>query len=136
MPRENIYIKLSSGQYKSYSPAAMVSPPRRNNTLPMSLLAAKVSIGMARAADDGPDIVLVLKVICTSADVLFVSTLSNRSVRAASCTRLGLPTEGSTLEFSQKPGQSSRPTSAPWQVRLESGGKAQPIRWVSAYRQV
>jgi len=55
-------------------PAAMVSPPRRNNTLPISLLAAKDSIGMARAAAVGPDIVLVLRVICTSADVLFVST--------------------------------------------------------------
>jgi hypothetical protein len=61
----------------------MVSPPRRNNTLPISLLAAKDSIGMARAAAVGPDIVLVLRVICTSADVLFVSTLTKCSFRGA-----------------------------------------------------
>lgn len=58
------------------SPAAIVSPPRRISILPMSLLAAKVSNGMGRAIDNGPDNVPDLSMICTSADVLFVSTLS------------------------------------------------------------
>lgn len=59
----------------NHTPAAIVSPPRRIRILPMSLLAAKVSSGIARTGDTGPDNVPVLRVICTSADMLLVSTL-------------------------------------------------------------
>lgn len=58
-----------------YIPAAMVSPLRRMSTLPISLFTEKGSRGMGCALAAGPDIVVLRRVICTSADTPFVSTL-------------------------------------------------------------
>ena len=57
-------------------PAAMVSPERLINTLPISLFTENGSSGIGNTRADAPAYVGLRSVICTSADVLFVSTLS------------------------------------------------------------
>lgn len=48
------------------------------STLPISLLTEKGSKGIGCALAAGPDIVALRSVICTSADMLLVSTLPSK----------------------------------------------------------
>lgn len=56
-------------------PAAIVSPFRLNNILPMSLFTENGSIGIDTARAEGFDIVPDRSDICTFADMFFVKTL-------------------------------------------------------------
>ena len=69
---------LSSSIYartRTHAPAPIVSPPRLIRILPISLFTEKGSIGIGKALDAGPEYTDPRKMISTSADIFFVSTL-------------------------------------------------------------
>jgi hypothetical protein len=61
------------------TPAAIVSPPLRIRTRPMSLLEANVSNGIPGIGNDTPPTCIFRNEICTSADAPLVSTLHLQS---------------------------------------------------------
>lgn len=80
-------------QKVSCLPAAILSPPRRSNILPISLFVEKVSIGIARTPEFAPDVLAVRRLISTSAETPLPKTLSGQSVRSVTIELQPMPTE-------------------------------------------
>lgn len=66
---------VQGNQHEVNAPAPMVSPARLSRILPISLFTENASRGIGRALDAGPEYVELRRLISTSADMFFVSTL-------------------------------------------------------------
>lgn len=71
----------------------------------MSLFTANGSRGICCDLGEGPVVVVLRSVICTSAETFFVSTLHFKSASMSPVERSGKLTEDSAWPLCQRPGQ-------------------------------